>query len=103
MWPDGLSVLLSVSHEPTPESGTRDGSKDPHGDCNFDFFNIRYAPDTLGDAPSCYATRQENLNILLENSSSGESCLSQGKCHGEVRHCERMWPYAKTSEEDGAA
>lgn len=57
----------------------------------------------LRDAPSCYATRQGNLNILLENSSSGESCLSRGKCHGEVRHCERMWPYAKTSEEDDGA
>lgn len=76
---------LSVSHEPTPESRTRDGNKDRHGDCSFDFFNIHYASDTLGDVPFCYATRQKNRNFLLKNSSSGESCLSRGKYRGEVR------------------
>lgn len=68
-----------LSHEASPESGTQDGNKDTAGDCSFDFFNIHYASDTLGDVPSCYATRQKNLNILPENSSLGESCLSPRK------------------------
>lgn len=32
-----------------------------------------------GWVPSCYATRQKNLNILPEDSSLGESCLSPRK------------------------